>query len=259
MKMTTVQEIYDLFNDLYPESLRCGWDNDGMMVSADPDSEVHRVLCALDVTDEVIDEAAELSCDLIMSHHPLLFHPLRSVSPDDPVSRRVIRLLRENISVISFHTRYDTVAGGMNDVLAEKLSLTDTVPFGPAGSEIGRIGSLCEKISFSEFLYRVKDALDCTTVTAVRPVSTVQRVAVLGGDGKDFFRTARLAGADVYVTGEMTHDAYLDAHAIGLDVIAVGHAASERIAAAAFADEITSRFPHIEAIPSRSRDVILYL
>lgn len=253
--MTTVQEIFDYLNDLYPEALRCEWDNDGMMLSHDPDGTAERVLCTLDVTDDVIDEATELGCRLIVSHHPLIFHPMRAVTPDDPVGRRVIRLLRAGISVLSFHTRFDTVFGGMNDLLAGRLGLSGTVPFGCEGETVGRIGTLEKPMNFDSFAAFVRHVLRCESFRVVSPQRTVRRVAVVGGDGKDFFRAAAAAGADAFVTGEMSHDAMLDADALGLDVIAAGHAETERISAEAFAVAISERFADVDAFVSESRDV----
>ena len=115
----TVKEMYVKFSERIPDHLREEWDNDGLMCCPDGTAEVNRVLITLDVTEEVVDYAIESAFDLIISHHPLIFKPLKSVVEDNSVSRKVIKLLNNGISVFSFHTRADKVTGGVNDKLAE--------------------------------------------------------------------------------------------------------------------------------------------
>ena len=119
--MPTIDELYRFLNEKFPENLRCDWDNDGLMVAAEPDREVYRVLCSLDVTDECVDYAIENKFDVIVSHHPMIFKPLKGVNYLDPVARKTIKLLKNNISVMSFHTRLDAAAGGVNDLFAKLL------------------------------------------------------------------------------------------------------------------------------------------
>ena len=118
--MATISEIYRHLNTVLPSSLSCDWDNDGLMVASDPNREVVRVLCALDVTGETVNYAIANGYDVIVSHHPMLFHPLKTLSYADPVARRAIKLLKHNISVMSFHTRLDAAPGGLNDIFANQ-------------------------------------------------------------------------------------------------------------------------------------------
>ena len=122
----TVRTIYEKLCERIPEDLKEIWDNDGLMCSSDDGREVKRALVTLDVTEDIVDYAISNDIDLIVSHHPLIFKPLTSVTEDSHVARKVIKLIKNDISVMSFHTRADKVEGGVNDILAEILGM-DTV------------------------------------------------------------------------------------------------------------------------------------
>ena len=219
----TVRELYTHLSREIPSALSCEWDNDGLMCCPNENAPVRRVLVALDVTAAVAEKAISEGYDVILSHHPLIFRPLRALDPADPVAKKVIRLLCAGISVMSFHTRLDAVEGGVNDVLAEALGLRDVVPFGPEGEAIGRIGSLASPTSLSAFAALVKRATGATLVQAVDAGRQVSRVAVLGGSGSGDAEAARRAGADTYLSGELKHDVLTDAPEKGLNLVAAGH------------------------------------
>ena len=140
----TVGELYAELENRVPRALSCDWDNDGLMCCPDADAPVRRVLVVLDITAAMVEKAIAEGYDLIVSHHPLIFSPLRAMDPGDPVAKKVIRLLRAGVSAMRFHTRLDAVEGGVNDVLAEALGLLDVEAFGPENERIGRIGTLPE-------------------------------------------------------------------------------------------------------------------
>lgn len=213
--------FYRKLNEKIPESLRCDWDNDGIMVCSDPDREVKKVLITLDCTDDAVSYADENDFDLIVSHHPLIFHPLKSVT--DP---KLIQLIKRDIPVFSFHTRLDAVKGGVNDTLASLLGLEDVIPFGEDG--MGRIGFLPDRIPFDAFVSDLKELLGVPSVTAVRCTGSVDRVAVLGGAGKDYITDAEAAGADTFVTGETGYNAMTDASEGTMNVILAGHYFTEQ-------------------------------
>lgn len=219
----TCAELYAFLSEKIPASLSCSWDNDGLMCCSEPEREVRRVLIALDITGEVIDQAIEGGYDAIVSHHPLIFSPLRALNPDDHVAKKVMRLVREGITAMSFHTRLDAVEGGVNDTLARAIGLREVVPFGQDGEEIGRIGCLEKPMSVSEFAELVKRAIDAEGVQAVDAGKQVFRVAVLGGSGSDDVMAARLAGADTYLSGELKHNWLTDAPDLGINLVAAGH------------------------------------
>ncbi len=220
----TVRELYAFFDERIPKSLSCEWDNDGLMCCPDGNAPVKKILVALDVTAAVVEEAIQGGYDMILSHHPLVFRPLKALGGEDPVSKKVIRLLTSGISVMSFHTRLDAVLGGVNDVLAQKLGLVDVVPFaGEDGQAIGRIGRLPIPVSLEDFAKTVKVALGASALFVSDAGREVSRVALLGGSGGDDVLFARLAGADTYLSGELGHHHMTDAPENGMNLIAGGH------------------------------------
>lgn len=217
----TVKEVYERLNERIPENLRESWDNDGLMCSSDDSQEVRRTLITLDITEEIVDYAVQNKFDLIVSHHPLIFHPLKSVTENDHVSRKVITLIKNDISVISLHTRADKVKGGVNDTLCDILGIKNAVPFGEG--TLGRIGNLDEELTMEDFSYLLKGLLDCDGVKVADACIPVQRVAVVGGDGKDFVEDALKAGADTYVSGRISYNIMTEASEMGMNMIEAGH------------------------------------
>ena len=255
--MTTVRDLYTYLDALYPASLSCPWDNDGLMVCGDGGKEVRRVLCALDVTERVIDEAVDGGFDCIVSHHPMIFKKMSAVNDGDFHGRRVIDLLSHGISVMSFHTRLDAVEGGVNDVLCKTLGLTVTGKFGCDGEEIGRMAQTEAPMTLQAFCSRVKGALSTPCLHVVSAKKPISRVAVLGGDGKDDWAAALAAGADTYVTGTMSYNTLLDAKAAGLNVIAAGHYYTEAPVMEEVAKTISGQFAGVEAVVSETPCEIL--
>ena len=219
----TVKELYTFLNEKIPPSLSCPWDNDGMMCCPDPEATVKRVLVALDITADVVKAAVSGGYDLILSHHPLIFSPLRALNHDDPIAKKVIRLIRGGIAAFSFHTRLDAVKGGVNDLLAERLGLCNVAPFGVDGEEIGRIGELPQETTLSVFAASVKHATGAPFVTLSDAGRPVRRVAVLGGSGSDDVLAAVRAGADTYLSGELKHNWLTEAPERSINLIAAGH------------------------------------
>lgn len=219
----TVGEFYGVLDALYPRSLSCSWDNDGLMVCVDPDTVLTSVAVALDATERSIVFAAEKKCQLLLTHHPLLFRPLKELNPSSLSGRRVLSALRNGVSVISLHTRLDAGDGGVNDALAAALGLEVSGKFGDADApELGRIALLPEKTEATRFAAQVRSALGCEAVV-LSGVQPVQRVAIVGGDGKDMIRAAVAAGADTLLTGAASYNSALDAAESGLNLIEAGH------------------------------------
>ena len=216
----TVTELYDALAGIYPASLSCDWDNDGLLCAPDPNATVVRVLCTLDVTDAAIAEAVRLGANVILSHHPLIFHPLHAITPEDSVARRVMSLLSAGIAVISFHTRADAASGGVNDLLAGVLGLRDVLPFGEG---LGRIGTLGDPISPAAFAAHVADLLGTPAVVLGDAGRAVRRVAIVGGSGKSEIDAARAAGADTLLSGRLSYETVNEATELGINLLEAGH------------------------------------
>jgi dinuclear metal center YbgI/SA1388 family protein len=216
----TVKELYSKLTLLYPEELRAEWDNDGIMCCDDLERKVNRVLVALDVTMDTVDYAVDNGFDLIISHHPLVFNSQKSLTPSKFTQRKLIKLIKNNVSVFSFHTRLDAANGGVNDVLSELVGLTNvsTDPMDP----VGRIGYLHESLPISTFVENVKDALN-TPFVLFNGCNEVKKVYVVGGDGKDLIGRAISLGADTLLTGRASYNTIIDAKDMGLNIIEAGH------------------------------------
>lgn len=254
----TVKEFYECISDRIPSSLSAEWDNDGLMVCPNAGRAVRRVLCTLDVTDEAVAYAEENGFDLILSHHPLIFKPLSAVTEEDPVARKVLRLSQSGISVISLHTRADAAMGGVNDRLAEMFGLFGVSLFGEGGEMIGRIGRLDEPMPLSDFATLVKDTLGAPAVLVSDADRPVHRVALCGGDGKDFIRAALDAGADTYVSGRIGYHGMTDAPELGINMIEAGHYYTETHITGFFAELVADIAPEAGTEEFAS-NVIMYM
>ena len=222
----TVKELYLKMCERIPEDMRESWDNDGLMCCADSSAEVSRVLVTLDVTEEIVDYAIQSGANLIVSHHPLIFKPIKAVTDDGHIARKIIKLISNGVSVFSFHTRADKVAGGVNDLLADIIGLGDVRPFGEGF--LGRIGDLDEECSLDDFAYRMKELLGADTVRIADSYTPVSRVAVCGGDGRSLVSDAIAEGADTFVSGRIGYNVMEEAQEMGINLVEAGHYFTEQ-------------------------------
>ncbi|NLK40201.1 MAG: Nif3-like dinuclear metal center hexameric protein [Clostridiales bacterium] len=253
----TILQMYELFNRLIPQALSASWDNDGLMCCSDPHREVKRVLCTLDVTGRVVDYAIENGFDMIISHHPLIFKPISQMNPFDITAGKLIRLMQNDIAVLSFHTRLDAVQGGVNDRLASILGIINPLPFGVENEMIGRIGEISTQMSLYDFATLVKERLGSPSVLLADSGKSVSRVALLGGDGKDFIMAAVAAGADTFVTGRASYNTMIEAPEIGINIIEAGHFYTEDIICRYFAEIVWEADPSIETAYLSSNEIVL--
>ena len=249
----TVSELYESLNGRIPSSLSCDWDNDGLMCCPEPDREVRRVLVCLDATAPMIDRAIADGVDVILTHHPLVFHKLPAIDPHDHIARRLVRLVRAGIAVMSFHTRLDALSGGVNDALAARLGLLDAVPYG--GERIGRVGYLPTPVTLSEFADLVKRTLGSPCVVTADAGVPVHRVAVLGGNGSDDVRAAEEIGADTYLSGEIAAHYLTDAPERGMNLIAAGHFHTENPVCEVLAEMVRDIAPTVEIVTDDSNPI----
>lgn len=211
------------------------WDNSGMQVG-DTGRDISSVLLTTDVTPDVVNEAIMLGCQLILSHHPLLFRGLRQVCGQTPQARVVATAIKHDIAIYSAHTSLDVASDGINSRLADKLGLTDCRPLVDNG--LGTIGHLSAPMSYEAFLRCVRGTLHTTYVRYTRPseqTHKVRTVALCGGAGAEFIDEAIAQGADVYLTADCKYHEFQDAEGrIGL--IDIDHWVSEHHAAEIFRD-----------------------
>lgn len=217
----TVKDLYERLNLAFPPALSLDWDRDGLMVCPDLTRRVRRVLITLDVTPAAAEAAIQAGADLVLSHHPLLFHPIGTLSMEDSGARTALRLALAGISVACFHTRADAAHDGVSDLLAASLGLSNVETLGE--ERLLRVGTLRAPMTGEALARHVKASLGTPAVTLADASKPVRWVAVSGGEGKDLVGLAQANGADAYVSGRFGYHAMQDAAAAGLTLVEAGH------------------------------------
>ena len=257
--MPTAQEIEQYLFSLAPKELALEWDNVGLLVGR-PAKEVHSVLIALDITEDVVDEAIAQHTDLIVAHHPVMnckWHQVQSVRDDTFQGRILIKMLQHDLSGICMHTNLDIAQGGVNDMLANALHLRQLQPLGNDGC--GRVGLLEHQMTLDDFLPVVYNALGCSGMRYVASGKPVWHVAVGGGACWDYHEAALQKGCDTFVTSDLSYHDFLDARAMGLTVIDAGHFPTEDVVCPQVADWLTTAYPQLHVSKSVShREVFQY-
>ena len=229
----TVKELYDRYALVYPKELSCSWDNDGLMVCPDLNQKVTGVLTTLDVTDAVVDHAIAIGANVIVSHHPLIFHAIKEVTPETPLGARVVKLLRHGISVFSFHTRADAAVGGVNDILCITLGLANVTAVGEDG--IMRVGNLEKAYTPEDLAQYIKEKLGTPSVICASAGKPIRFLAVCGGESGSMVKVAQENGADALLIGRAGYHGALGGQEYGITVFEAGHYYTEIAIAKAYA------------------------
>lgn len=246
--MTKVREIAGAIESYAPLALQEGYDNAGLQVG-DPEAEVSAVLLCLDVTHEILEEARRRSCSMVVSHHPLIFRGLKSITGADETQRLVLEALRNGIAVYSAHTNLDSTWDGVSHEMAHMLGVTDLEPLQPsapgANTGLGVIGNLSPTPKL-EFLRKVKEKFNvrCLRHSQGKSSLVVKRIALCGGSGGSLIADAVKAGADVLVTGDIK---YHDFTTYGDQILLadIGHFESELCSEKIFSRIIRGEFPEM--------------
>lgn len=265
--MATVREIYQYLDGLAPFSLQMDFDNAGFLVGRG-DRQVDKLLVSLDITEEVVAEAAQLGCQLIVSHHPVIFHPAKSVTDATPDGRILLSLVEHGIAAVCAHTNLDAVWGGVNDILARKLDLTSIEPLKQDGVDsagrpygIGRVGNTAGAPMYAPaFAAFVKETLGAGGVRFVDARRPVRRVAVGGGACADMLKDALALGCDTFVTADVKYNGFLDAKALGVNLIDAGHYPTEQVVVPVLAKWLTDGFSKVEVLTTQThKEAFSYL
>lgn len=240
--MLTVKNVVDIVERLAKPEYAYSWDNCGLCVG-DKAKNVTRVFVALDVTRETILEAHKNNCEIIISHHPLIFKPIYTANSSTNEGEMLALLFKYDIALYSAHTSLDVANGGVNDALCKKLGLTDVKVIGDEEVSCVRVGTLPYKMSGDELLNYIELKLNCKNLLfgGVRGKEFLH-IACSGGAGDDFYIDAKKAGADAFLTGEIKHHLALEAKRIGLPFIAAGHYNTEVPVVDALGDYLQNRF-----------------
>lgn len=242
--MSTVTHIYDAIDRLAPFWLTMDFDNTGILVG-DRNREIACALLALDCTPAVVEQARQLGAQLIITHHPVIFHPLKRVNEDAVV----YQLIRSDIAVISAHTNLDIAQGGVNDALASAIGLRDCRGLEllneQTGAWLGRIGTLPEPLSPEAFAAHIKACLNASSIKFSAAPRVIRTVALCSGSGADCLDAAISAGADALLTSEVKQHEYLAATAAGISIFDAGHFDTEDIVIEPLRDYLAKEIPDV--------------
>ncbi len=255
--MATVGTVAECLEQFAPAKLAEEWDNVGLLVG-DSAWLVERVMTCLTITSETVAEAIDGRANLIVTHHPLPFHPLKSITTDSTVGRLLLDLITARIAVCSPHTAFDSARAGINQHLAIGLGLQEISPLIVSEGVdldvgVGRCGNLGEDITLKEVVERVKNFLGIQRLQVVGgDEQAVSRVAIVCGSGGSFLETAIARGCDCLITGETTYHTCLEAAARKVSLVLPGHFASERFALLSLADYLADLLAGVEVWASRT-------
>ena len=263
-----INKVVDALEQYAPLPLQEGYDNAGLQVGLTETMEVSGALLCLDVTEQVVDEAIEKGCNLIVSHHPLIFRKLARIADEDYVQRTVRKAIKHDIAIVSMHTNMDAATGGVNFKIAEKLGLKHLQFFagekevdGVKGGE-GVMGEVSEAAGWAAddlvLLLREKFGAECVQCNQLlrRPI---RRVALCGGAGSFLLDAAVAAGADAFITGEMHYHEFFG-HEQEIQICVIGHYQSEQFTSEIFKSIIEEKCPGVKCFISEvNTNPIIYL
>ena len=220
-----VKDITAALEAFAPLSIQEGWDNSGLCIGS-PEDEVHGVLLGFDCTPELIDEAVERGCDMVVTHHPLIFRGLKRIQGGDPVSDAVIRAVRAGVAVYAAHTTADKVIAGVSGAMARRLGLREIALMEDEGGYgLGAVGLLPHPMTGEEAIAYVKEKFGLKMLRASRPLDRVEKVALCGGAGSSEIDAARATGAQLYISGDISYHHFFTPE--GFMVMDIGHFESE--------------------------------
>ena len=246
-----IKDVMDALDGFAPLPLQEDYDNAGLQVGL-TEAEVSGALLCLEATERIVDEAREKGCNMIVTHHPLIFHGLKQVSDTDYVQRTVMKAIQHGITIYSMHTNLDSAEGGVNYMMARRMGMVmDSIRLmgehevNRVKGGLGIVGKLAEAMTATDFIKRVKEAFGVrvamTNELLQRPV---RRVAICGGAGSFMLPKAIEAGADAFLTGEMHYHEYFGQEQ-RVQIVVIGHYESEQYTINLLEEIINERCPEV--------------
>lgn len=226
------KDIINFLEEKYPRSNAEDWDNVGLLVGNNK-KEIKRVQLSIDATENAINYASDNDIDMIITHHPLIFKPLKSIVMSEVSGRKIIKLIENRINLYSMHTNLDSSKDGLNDYILELLEVKKYKIIDMNEKDetagIGRIYSLEERVSISQYADFIKEKMKIKNVRIISSdiKSEVKKIALINGSGMSYWRKIKSLGADLFVTGDISYHDALDAKESGLHLIDIGHFESE--------------------------------
>lgn len=255
----TNREITNAIEEFAPLSLQESWDNSGWQIGA-PDAECLGVLICVDVTTDVLREAIDKGCNLVISHHPLIFKGVKQITGRNRVERCIPIAFKNGISVYSSHTATDCAPGGVSWEMARRLGMADVEGLDASG--LGVIGNLPLPLPWEEFVGLVKKSFGADCVRCSRTPAndwTVGRVGLCGGSAAEFLPLAMSRGAQAYVTADCKLNQFID-HADDILLVDSGHFETEECTKEIFYRVISEKFPNFAVWKSTvERNPVVYL
>ena len=263
--MTSVYEVYNFIQKKAPFELQMSFDNAGFLVGRS-ERLVNRILVALDITEPVIEEAINCGAQLIVAHHPVIWGGAKEVTDKTPMGRKLLLMIEHGIAAICAHTNLDAVEDGVNDALALKLGMADIGQLHQDGVDeegrpygIGRVGTVPTQ-SLYDFALTVKQLLGSNGIRLVDGGHPVHTVAVGGGSCSNMLHDALAQGCDTFVTADVKYDGFLDAKALGINLIDAGHYPTENVVCPVLQTWLQDAFPEVDVIISKChKEVFSYL
>ena len=248
-------KLIDALEQLAPPALALSWDNPGLICGR-RDREVRKVLVALDAAEPVVERALEEGCDLILTHHPMIFKPVPKINNDTALGRKLIKLLGRDICCYAMHTNFDIAPGCMADLVCEKMGAEKAGPLEPSlgfdglplSYGVGFIGTLPEPLAVPELARRLRQQFDLKGLVYYDAKQPVSRIAVCPGSGRGMLETALGAGAQVLITGDMGHHDGIDALDEGISLIDAAHFGLEHLFVPFMADYLRDHMPELTVV-----------
>lgn len=247
--MPKVIDIYNYIDEIAPFSEQEEWDNSGFLIG-ESDREVFKVILALDVTSSLFEQATDAGCQLIVTHHPVIFKAARRLTDNS----LIYKAAKSGISVISAHTSYDCADSGVSQILAETLGLQNIQKSSKGEFRLGN----CRESTVLE-LARSAENIFHSDVAYCNADKKIKTVAVCGGAGSDFISEASAAGADVFLTGEASHHDFLDAYENNIGLITAGHFETEIISIRPLLEKLSRKFTDVEFIQAKEKSPIYHI
>lgn len=246
-----LKEIYDFLDKLAPFSICDSYDNVGILVG-EKTHKVKKILIALDATVPVVEQAIDEGFDLVLCHHPVIFHPLKNLSPNNPA----VKLSINNKCMLALHTNFDCADYGTTDIMVSLLGLKSegilNVEFPQQNKGYGRICTLSESISPLSLAEKVKQAYNCQKVRLLSGKTDIKKIALASGGSGSEIKNAINYGCDAFIGGDIKHDQWIDALNYGITVIDAGHFPTENIFCAYMKKVLSEKFPQAEFVISKN-------
>ena len=248
-----LNDLIKKIENKYPLNLAYDWDNVGLLVG-DFDNKIKKVLVTLEANESVVEEAIQKNIDLIITHHPLIFRRPSNITTDTLQGKKIIELIKNDISLYSSHTNLDSVENGLNHTIVSMLGFENSKILEKNKKDesagLGRIVKLQEIITLEDLVEKVKKSLKVNNLRVVKGNDNISKIAIINGSGQDFISKAVSLGVDTIITGDTTYHFASDYKEMGINIIDVGHFGSEQIVFFNVMKKLKEKFDDVEFITS---------